>query len=315
MQVRFPWRVVLISMVAISALAQSPGALQNQAFPSPVATIRTRVDEVSLAFTVTDKKGRFISNLHSADFQLFDNRIAPERLTYFQQKSDLPLHVAVLIDASSSVQYRFKSEQDAAIAFLKKIVRPGTDKAFILAFNDKVIPLHDVTDRTDKLRKSIRKIKPDGNTSLNDAVIAAAETLRQIPEDRLTRRAIILISDGVDTVKRSTLQQAEHAVSRADTILFALTSNQSDRDDNSEGDAVLQQLAQSSGGSLLPAREQFMSAFRNVEKALRNQYVISYNPAKFQADGSYRTVEIVARRPGLRTACRKGYYARAHESR
>lgn len=317
MQARFLRYVILASMLNVSALAQSPGgSFSNEVLPAPVATFRRTVDEVNLAFTVTDKRGRFISNLQSGDFDVFDNRKAPERMTYFQQKTDLPLHVAVVIDASASVRYRFKFEQDAAVAFLKKIVRQGTDKALILAFNDRVITLREVTDRSDQLRKSIGKIKPEGNTALNDAVIAAAEKLRRIPEDGLTRRAIVLISDGVDTVDRSTLQQAEQAVSRADAILFALTTN-SERDADHEGDAVLKQLAQSSGGALLPARkeEQFTAAFRNVEKALRNQYVVSYNPAEFEADGSYRTVQVIPRKPGLRATCRKGYYAGAHATR
>lgn len=304
----YPLFVVLV--VAL-APGQSDSPLDNQILPSPVATIRTSVDEVSFAFTVTDKRGRFVSNLQLNDFELFDNHREPERLTFFQQKSDLPLNVAVVIDASSSVEYRFKYEQNAAVQFLKKTLRPKIDKALVLAFNDKVMPLQDVTDRTDRIAKSLRNVKAHGDTALNDAIIAASERLRRIPEDRLARRAIILISDGEDTASRSTLQEAKLAAAHANVIIFALSTNFSSDDVNGSGDAVLKSLAESTGGSLLPAREEagLAKAFRSVEKALRNQYVVAYNPAEFRPDGSFRTVQLLPRKHGLRASYRKGYFA------
>ena len=301
----------VIEVVSLSP-AQSGYPFDHQILPSPVATIRTTVDEVNLAFTVTDKRGRFVSNLQSGDFELFDNHQEPQRLTYFQQRSDLPLHLAVVIDASSSVEYRLKYEQKAAVEFLKKTLRPGTDKAFVLAFNDEVIPLQDVTDRTEPISRALRKIKAHGDTALHDAIIVASHKLLRIPEGRLTRRAIILISDGEDTVNRSTLQQAELAAAHAEVIIFAVSTNYSRDDANSNGDVVLKNLAESTGGVLLPAREegQLASAFHSIEKALRNQYVVAYNPAAFRADGSFRTVQVIPRKRGLRASCRKGYFAK-----
>jgi hypothetical protein len=95
-------------------------------------------------------------------------------------------------------------------------------------------------------------------------------------------------------------------------MIFALSTNYSRDDPNGTGDNVLKELASTSGGVLLEAHEesQLSSAFRSVEKALRNQYVVAYNPSAFQADGSYRTVEVIPRKQGLRTSCRKGYYAK-----
>jgi Ca-activated chloride channel family protein len=296
----------------VSSNAQNSVEVDNPRFLAPATTIEKRVDEVNLAFTVTDKKGRFVSDLQSHDFQLLDNHLEPQRLTYFQQRSDLPLHVAVVVDASSSVSYRFRFEQDAAVSFLKKILRPGKDKAFVVAFNDRVNTVQDVTDRTDRLSKVLRKVKAEGNTALHDAVIYASEKLHRMGENQLTRRAIVLISDGVDTVNSSTLQQAEKAASHAEVMIFALSTNYSANDPNGNGDDVLKELASTTGGTLLQAHEesQLAAAFRNVEKALRNQYVVAYSPPAFQADGSYRTVEVIPRKHGLRTSCRKGYYAK-----
>jgi len=300
------------TVFAVSSNAQNSADVDNPHFLAPALTIEKTVDEVNLAFTVTDKKGRFVSDLQSHDFQLLDNHMEPQKLTYFEQRSDLPLHVAVLVDASASVAYRFKFEQDAAVSFLKKILRPGKDKVFVVTFNDAVNTVQEVTDRTDRLSKALRKVKPEGNTSLHEAIIYASERLHGMGENQLTRRAIVLISDGVDTVNGSTLQQAEKAAARAEVMIFALSTNYSGDDPNGNGDGVLKELASTTGGTLLQAHEesQLASAFHSVEKALRNQYVVAYNPPAFQADGSYRTVEVIPRKQGLRTSCRKGYYAK-----
>jgi VWFA-related protein len=290
-------------------MPSTPG-LEASEFVAPAATISKAVDEVNLAFTVTDKRGHFISNLSPNDFHLLDNHQAPQRLTFFQQRSDLPLHLAVLIDASASVEYRFKFETDAAAAFLKKILRPGTDQAFMVAFNDSVKTIAEPTDKPARLNAALKRLKTGGNTALHDAVIYASDKLRHLPENQITRRAIVLISDGVDTVHHSTLEQAEQEASRAEVMIFSLTTNLSEIEAN--GDTVLKELAASTGGALLAAHDEgrLDSAFRSVQKALRNQYVLAYNPSAFQPDGSYRRVELKALKKGLRTNCRRGYYAK-----
>jgi Ca-activated chloride channel homolog len=313
--VRFRVLAPLFSLISsLTAYPQivTTAGVEGSEFIAPATTITKAVDEVNLAFTVTDKRGRFISNLGPNDFHLLDNHQAPVRLTFFQQRSDLPLHLALLIDASASVEYRFKFEVEAAAAFLKGILRPGKDQALIIAFNDQVKILAEPTDRAEKLSAALKKIKPSGNTALHDAVIYASEQLRRLPEKQITRRAIVLISDGVDTVNRSTLQHAEQSVSRTQVMLFSLSTNFSESDANASGDEVLRELATSTGGALMGAHDQnrLTSAFRTVQKALRSQYVLAYNPAGFTPDGSYRQIELNAIKRGLHTNCRRGYYAK-----
>lgn len=316
---RVPCLCSLLFVLAINTTAQVPSSSEgdSSAFVSPVATLSKNVYEVNLAFTVTDKHGHFISNLRADDFHLLDNNQAPERLTFFQQRSDLPLHLAVLIDVSASVKSRFKFETSAATEFLRKILRPGIDKAMIITFNEQVKTVVQPTDRPGRLDKTLSKIRPDGDTALNDAVIYGCNRLRDLTERQITRRAIILISDGVDTLHHASLGQAQQAASRSEVTIFALSTNFSELDLNGKGDAVLRELASASGGVLLPAHDEahLGSAFRNVEKALRNQYVIAYTPATFMADGSFRAVELKAVKHGLRTSCRKGYYAKAASAR
>lgn len=306
----------LLSLFLISPNLTLAQAITTTAWSSeflpPAATITKAVDEVNLAFTVTNKSGHFVSNLRPDDFHLLDNHQAPQRVTFFQQRSDLPLHLAVLIDSSASVEYRFKFETSAAAVFLRRILRPGTDRAFVVTFNDEVKTVVEPTDRPAHLMSALKRIKPEGNTALTDAVIYACQKLGRIPESQTSRRAIVLISDGVDTVHRSTLQQAKQAAARAQVMIFSLTTNQSQLEPNGQGDAVLRDLADSTGGALLAAHDEdrLAASFHNLEKALRNQYVLGYNPAGFVPDGSYRSVELITLKRGLRTSCRRGYYAR-----
>jgi VWFA-related protein len=308
--------LLTFSELLISASAQTAGQpnLPGIHLIAPAVTIAKQVDEVNLAFTVTDHRGRFISNLRPQDFRLLDNRRVAQQLTFFQQRSDLPLHIAIVIDASASVKQRYEMERKAVLAFTRKVVRPGKDRVFVVAFNDRVATIQEATDRTAALSKAMARVKPGGNTDLYGAVIYASQKLRQIPETGITRRAIVLVSDGVDTVGRSTLTQAQEAVARADVMIFSLTTNMSDFDPNAEGDDILKGLAVATGGRLLPAYDEWRlsSAFQGLERALRNQYVVAYKPPDFHADGSYHKVEVLPAKKGLRTNCRAGYYALAH---
>lgn len=313
MRLTFPCGLVLLPVLLPHAQAQTPLSRENAEthFFAPVAKISKLVNEVNLAFTVTDKRGRFIANLRPDDFALLDNHQSPERLTFFQQRSNLPLHLAILIDASDSVKSRFKFEQHAAQAFVKRIMRTGTDLVVVITFNDRVTTIQEVTGKSSNVSKSLKKAAVGGDTALYDAIVYASEKLRELPEQQPTRRGIVVLSDGIDTVKRSTLQQAKEAAARAETMIFAVSSNIVPDDPDAQGDSILKDLAQSSGGIFMPGgdEDQLKTAFRDLEKALRNQYVIAYNPAGFRADGSYHTVELIPRKNGLRANCRRGYYA------
>jgi Ca-activated chloride channel family protein len=273
-------------------------------------TISKRVDEVNLAFTVTDKKGRLINDLNSEDFIILDNHIAPQGLNFFQKQSDLPLRVSVLIDASDSILYRFSYEKTAAVMFLKRILRAGKDRASVIAFNDQVRLVQEDTDDTKQLSKAVKHVRAGGNTALYDAIIFAANKLRSGPPQ--TRRAMILISDGEDTSSKAHLLEAEQAAVRAEVTLFALSTNEYPGAANSAGEAMMNMLTGRTGGVLLPARDEYHlgRAFHQVEQSLRNQYALAYRPARFAPDGSFRSVEVFPVRKGLKVQCRRGYYAR-----
>src|SRR5512143_54087 len=152
------WRLlaVVVCTIALGAmgLAQTPHAgtetlLSNAQPASPLPTnetIRAHVDEVNVVFTVSDSSGRFVNQLSLNDLDVLDNRHAPERISYFQQQSDLPLRVAVLVDQSGSVAERLAFEKKAAITFLRTVLRPEVDQAFVVGFANRVVLYQDFTN-------------------------------------------------------------------------------------------------------------------------------------------------------------------------
>jgi VWFA-related protein len=307
----------MILSLCVGAFSQSlsPATFLADALPNATGTtISKRVDEVNLAFTVTDKKGRLINNLNPDDFTILDNHLAPQGVNFFQQQTDLPLRVAVLVDASDSILYRFDYEKVAAVMFLKRILRPGKDQAFVASFNDRVRLAQDDTDDSKQLSTAVKRMHAGGNTALYDAIVFGSNKLRNSPPQ--TRLAIILISDGEDTSSKSHLFDAQQAAIQAEVTLFALSTNEFPGATNSAGEAVLNRLSETTGGVILPARDEYHlgRAFHKVEQILRSQYAVAYRPAQFAPDGSFRLVELFPLRKGLKVQCRRGYYARQESS-
>jgi Ca-activated chloride channel homolog len=310
----------------VPMLAQSNSAVSGNAFTSvsasaatdadvdqlsdAVLTVRKRVDEVNLLFIATDKHGHFVRNLDKADFALLDDHKPPQAIVNFRSETDLPLELGLLIDTSGSVRTRFDFEQESAISFLQQTIRPHFDKAFVMGFNSHPTVTQDFTDSTTWLSIGVHRLQNGGGTALYDAIYRACRSkLMKEPEDHPARRAIIVLSDGEDNQSEVSEAQAIEMAQRAEVIIYAIST-----DDSGlilRGDTVLQQLADSSGGrAFFPYKtKDIKSSFAAIEDELRSQYVISYHPADFEADGRYRPIEISALKKDLQVRARKGYYA------
>ena len=307
----------LILMGAGTARAQEAAAARQFDPSLPPATeftgitITKRVDVVNLVFTVTDSRGRFVSNLPQSSLQVLDNRQAPQTIEYFQQQSNLPLRVALLVDLSDSIRGRFKFEQEAASTFLKKILRPGKDEAFVIGFDSHVHLVHDVTSDVNQLSGAIHSMNSGGNTALYDAIIRASNKLRASNGGGITRKAIILISDGMDTASKAILNDAIQATERAEAVVYVLSTNDLREAKYPKGDAIMDLIAKPTGGHILQAREKsdLKHGFAEIEKALRSQYAMGYHPADFRSDGGFRSIEIIPEKPALKVQCRRGYFA------
>jgi len=312
-------RVLTIWCIALfcsrgSAQTLAPNALVATELPSntPPAdfVFQKRVDEVNLLFTVVDHKGRFISDLKLDDLQLLDNQRPPDKIHAFQQETDLPLRVALVVDISGSVTSRFKYEQDSAIEFFRKILRPTVDKAMVIGFNQTMHFEQGFTNDVPALRRAVTRLKPSGETALYDAIAFAADKLRKDSEPG-TRKIIILISDGENNMSKAIMNDSEQAALRAEAPIYSLSTNELREDEYTKGEATLQLLSRYTGGELLRAHDkgEVARAFKQVEKALRSQYILSYKPAEFAADGHYRQVALSTRKSHLKVECRRGYFA------
>jgi VWFA-related protein len=274
-------------------------------------TFKTNVNEVNLTFTVTDHRGHFINNLQQQDFALLDDQRAPAQVYSFTQQTNQPLRVGLVIDASTSIRARFKFEQQAATEFLLNILRPRTDRAFIMGFDVTSYVTQGFTNNPDLLETGLNRLKPGGGTAMYDAVYRACrdQMLRGIPENAEVRKALILVSDGDDNQSRAYMDEAIKMCQRAETTIYTISTNTSPT--RERGDDVLKKMALATGGSAFyPQRlEDIANEFHRIEEELRSQYSLAYKPADFRADGSFRSIYLTALRGGYVVHARTGYFA------
>jgi VWFA-related protein len=278
---------------------------------SPVTTIRAFVNEVNVVFTVTDKHGRYVKDLKRDDFQVLDDNKPARQIRSFSAETNLPLQVGLLVDASNSVRDRFKFEQEAAIEFLNQIIRPNYDKAFVIGFDTTPEVTQEFTDDAEMLSRGVRMLRAGGGTAMYDALYSACrDKLMKAPRTGPTRRAIILLSDGEDNQSRVTREEAIEMAQRADTIIYAISTNVTGT--KKQGDKILERIADATGGrAFFPFQLRDISDdFTLIQDELRSQYHLAYIPEDFRSDGRFRTIQIMARdQKQFHVRSRHGYYA------
>jgi VWFA-related protein len=246
--------------------------------------------EVDLIFTVTDKHGAFVTGLQQQNFGLLDDGRPPERVLRFEQQTNLPLRVGIMLDTSSSIRQRFIFEQNAATDFLLQVLHPA-DRAFVEGFDVQTDITQDFTNRIDLLDTGIRKLKPGGGTAMFDSLYKTCrDQMLTLQQTTNVRKAIVLVSDGDDDYSRAQESDAIKMCQRAETIVYTISTNTGPSKD--KGDDVLQAIADATGGqAFFPTRmEDVAQGFHNIEVELRSQYSLVYVPANFKQDGSFRTI-------------------------
>ncbi len=273
-------------------------------------TIRARVNEVNVLFIATDKHGKFVRNLNQNDFSILDDHKPPQAILNFRRETDLPLHMGLLVDTSGSVGSRFDFEQTAATAFMQHTLRQGFDRAFVMGFNSRSQIAQDFTDNLSLLSAGVHKLHDGGGTALYDAIYRACkEKFVKDRSEHPVRKAIIVVSDGEDNQSEMSRTQAIEMAQRAEVIIYAISTDDSGL--VMRGDKVLEQLAEATGGrAFFPFKmKDITHSFAAIEDELRSQYVVSYKPADFDADGRYRSIEISSLKRDLQVRARKGYFA------
>ncbi len=295
------------SLTAASATTSTDDSDEPQ---NALVTLHARVNEVNVLFIATDKRGKFVRDLNQADFNILDDHKPPQAILNFRRETDLPLHMGLLVDVSGSVDSRFQFEQEAATTFMQRTLRVGFDKAFLMGFNAHTQMAQDFTDNVTLLSAGVRKLHDGGGTALYDAIYHACKDkfLKDRP-DHPVRKAIIVVSDGEDNQSEISKAQAIEMAQRAEVIIYAISTDDSGL--VMRGDKVLEQLAEATGGrAFFPFKmKDITHSYSAIQDELRSQYVVSYKPADFDADGRYRSIEISTLKKDLQVRARKGYFA------
>lgn len=304
-------------MMCWIAVAQQPAQKpsrtdtpQSVETPDERARIILDVTRVNILYAVTDRKGRFITNLVKDDFQVREgNRL--QSILEFTAETDLPLRLGILIDTSNSVRDRFKFQQEAAVEFINGVVRPQQDKAVIVSFDTAAELVADLTGDVEKLAASVRSLRPGGGTALYDAIFfVCRDKLMQDQPRHKFRRAVIVLSDGEDNQSRYTRDQALEMAHKADVVVYTISTNITRLE--TDGDKTLKYLSRETGGlSFFPFKvEDLAQSFENIANEMRHQYNLFYRPEPLKTDGLYHEVEIkVKNRKDVMVRARKGYYA------
>ena len=292
--------------------AQGPAKSLDSKTEKPEKTqenLVVNVELINVLFTVTDRKGKLVTDLDKSDLKLYEDN-KTQTITNFSRETDLPLTMALVIDTSTSIRDRFKFEQEAAIDFLYRTLRPKKDKAFLITFDSAIELVQDYTDNLEILSKAIRQIRPGGGTKMLDAIYL---TCQEKLKAETGRKILILISDGDDNLSLETLASTLEMAQKSDVTIFAISTNSSGFFGITapKADKNLKRLAEETGGrAFFPFKaEDLSSSFQDIGAELRSQYSLAYRSSNPARDGSFRSIRIETERKSLKVKSRKGYYA------
>ncbi len=301
--------------------------------------VRVETDLTNLLFTAVDRNRRFVNNLRQQDIRMIEDG-APQEIFTFQQQTDLPLSLAIVIDRSFSQQFTLAPEKAAARAFVDSVVRAGRDEVAVVAFTGTADLIQGLSGNPARVRSAIdsvefippsgvtmsgqstgtppisdRNQRLAGGTALWDAIWATSEEVLSSAPER-TRRAMILLTDGIDSGDRQvTMREAiDHAI-RHDVTIYSIGINY-----NFDGvdEGKLRRVSENTGGrAYFPEaiEQDLRAAFAQIEQDLRSQYLVAYSPSNRNRDGRFRQVRIEIINPelsrqNLRLSYRQGYFAR-----
>ncbi|MBX3299198.1 MAG: VWA domain-containing protein [Acidobacteria bacterium] len=294
----------LIIFAAFAGIGHSLSAVAHA--QDKEETIRVDSSVVLVGVSVTDRAGKAVTGIKKSEFSILDNGVV-RPLSIFAAEST-PFAAIILVDTSGSMGDRVSVARGAAIAFLDRT--RVEDVVAIYSFDSAVKLISDFDRTRMEQPESFFKMKADGMTVLNDAIVAAANVLNGRPEKR---RAIVVLSDGADTRSKNTAERAIKAASDAGANIY--TVDLSSIDDNGievmRARSALRNFAEKSGGTFVasPNGSTVREAFRVIAEELGNQYTLGFEPDERALDGKFHPIEVRISRPGLTIRSRKGYYA------
>jgi Ca-activated chloride channel family protein len=278
-------------------------------------SFRVGVELVSLNVTVTDGTSRYVTDLDTADFNVFEDGVKQD--VSFFNKTNLPIALALLLDTSASMETKLQTAQDAAIGFTRRL-RPQ-DLAEVVDFDSRVTVLQNFTASQGDLEAAIRKTSAGGSTSLYNAVYIALKDLKKIVAknvEEIRRQAIVLLSDGEDTSSLLPFEEVLDLAKRSETAIYSigLRANEGPSTGTKgfkEAEFVLRQLAQETGGrAFFPNQVSDLNGiYGQISDELSSQYTLGYTSRNPRRDGSWRRVVVRVNRPSLVARTKQGYFA------
>ena len=338
-----------------------------------VPTFSSDVKVVNVLATVRDKHGQIVNNLTKDDFKLQQDG-QPQSIHYFAKETDLPLTLGLLVDTSMSQRRLIEQERTASYSFLNNLMRPDKDKAFVIHFDWDVELLQDTTDSRQKLETALDKLDnprfgsgpgggggggsqsgggggggypsggggggghhASGGTDLYDAVFLASD---EITKKVKGRKALIILSDGVDTGSKVSLDRAIETAQRSDTLVYSVLyadpeayghqgypgggmgrhggwggpgggMGRPQQASHPDGKKVLERISRETGGRFFEVskKQPIDQIYSQIEQELRNQYSLGYAPDKAVAGAGYHKINLTTTNKDLIVQTREGYYA------
>ena len=294
---RSVWLIAIVLLISPIVFAQDDDDV-----------VRVNTDLVVLNVTVTDKNGQYVKALKKSDFKVYeDGREVPASAIASFAFQDAPYAAVVLLDSSGSMETRFSLARSAAIRFLDGLREE--DVAAVYRFDSKVERVQEFSAGRD-LAPIAYAIRAKGMTTLNDAIVEASKALTDRPEPR---RAIVVLSDGMDTYSKASSDKAVESALAVGASIFAVDMSSLDTPGfaNRQSAASLKGFADKTGGRFVATGggQVLRDAFAGIADELGHQYTIAYRPSNNARDGKWRTLEVKVDREDLTVRSRKGYRA------
>ena len=336
----------LLSLPLLSAATRAR-AQESQSPP----TFSVDVKVVNVFATVRDKRGQIVRDLTANDF-ILDEDGQTQSIKYFSRQSDLPLVLGLLVDISGSQRSLIETERHASRQFLHQVLREDKDQAFLIHFDREVELLQDLTSSRQLLEKALEALdsapprdppRPGqggrgrggvrGGTSLYDAILLAGDELMR---KQTGRKALILLTDGVDMGSKVPIDEAIDSAQRADTFLYSIRFYDPQANggfaprrgggrrggmgrfpfqrggmNRLDGKKILQRLSEETGGGYfeVSAKHPLDAIYAQIEEELRSQYSIGYTSSKPATGVEFRKIKLAVKKKGLVVQTREGYYA------
>lgn len=305
-------------------------------------TIKVTVNEVIVPVTVTDEKGKFVSNLDQADFQILDQG-KPQNIRFFTRERNQPVVIGFLIDLSNSTRTQWKNFEQASEEMIIQML-PGGNKKFsgyLIGYSSEAELMVDTTTDPDKLLEKLRKLKPGGGAALYDSIYQACTSRALVQGEPVEpRRVLIVVGDGNDNASKHSLEEVLELAQRNLVTIYGISTTSYGF--GSEGDKNLVRLAEETGGRVeYPLQDVYKdvsgylsqprdegnyaiqpgtggyaaavstSIFRaiaNVAGEITTQYILRYIPEDSDSTKQFRTINVKVALANVKVRARKGYY-------